>query len=154
MIKPFLTLLGALLSVGCADHALQHRGTESIAYQEQHRFELSFESDDKKIELDRIESIVNQFDLRKARFELSYPTQYEQQALSIVEFMYDMKIRPDWVSVFPKGEESPFVLTVYQWQSVIDQCKPITITKSNPQAGCTVEANRTIQLINPGSRVN
>ncbi|GAD88337.1 hypothetical protein VHA01S_004_01100 [Vibrio halioticoli NBRC 102217] len=149
-----LFVLSILLITGCADHALQHRGTETIAYQEQHKFELSFESAAQQVELKRIQAITNQFDEQQARYELYVPTQFHQQGEQIVQFLKSIKVRPDWIERHPQQQGESITLIISQWQSVVDYCRPLTITKPHPQAGCAAETNRTIQLVNPGTRVN
>ncbi|MPW35376.1 hypothetical protein [Vibrio sp. B1Z05] len=152
-MKPLLMLL-VLVIAGCADHALQHRGTETIAYQEQHKFELSFESSAQKIEFERIQDIVSQFDEKQARYELYVPTQLQKQGEQIVQFLKSIHVRPDWIESHSQQRGQSLTLIVSQWQSVVDYCRPLTIVKPHPQAGCAVETNRTIQLVNPGTRVN
>ncbi|MEZ9550995.1 hypothetical protein AB4347_10675 [Vibrio breoganii] len=150
-------LFALVLSIsvfGCADHALQDRGTQSLAYQEQHQFELSFETSEKQIEFSRVEAIVDQFDVQQARYELYVPEKYTEQGEQILEYMKSLNVRPDWIAQYNQQHGESIVLVVSQWQSVIDYCRPLTITKPHPQAGCSVETNRTIQLVNPGTRVN
>ncbi|MEZ9666851.1 hypothetical protein [Vibrio breoganii] len=153
-MKNLFALLLSITVLGCADHALQDRGTQSLAYQEKHQFELSFETSEKQIEFSRIEAIVEQFDVQQARYELYVPEEYTEQGEQILEYMMSLNVRPDWIAQYTQQQGESIVLVVSQWQSVIDYCRPLTITKPHPQAGCSVETNRTIQLVNPGTRVN
>ncbi|WP_261815599.1 hypothetical protein [Vibrio gallicus] len=144
-----------LLLIGCADHAVQDRGAEAIAYQEQHRFELSFESDDKRLETERIAAIVNQFDLSQARFDVYVPQSMQAQGKQLLSYLkQDLRLRPDWVTSHSLEQGEGITLQVSQWRSVIEKCQPLTISKPQPQAGCAVQTNNTIQLVNPGGRVN
>ncbi|CAM2792922.1 hypothetical protein [Vibrio rarus] len=154
MMRFITSVLAILLISGCADHALQNRGSESVAYQEQHRFEFSFHSQSEQFDLQQVNSLVEQFDLRKARFTVQYPSVYEKQASDLVGHLKEMKIRPDWITNEALDKGDSVVLIVSQWQSVIEYCKPVTITLAMPQAGCSVKTNHTIQLVNPGARVN
>ncbi|MEZ8968205.1 hypothetical protein BCS96_05335 [Vibrio breoganii] len=153
-MKKVIWIMLPLLLIGCADHAVQRQGTESVAYQEQHKFELSFESKEKKVEIARLEAIINQFDNKQARYDLYIPKQYQAQGTQVLDHMQSMKLRPDWVSSHIDEEGEALVLVVSQWSSVLDDCRPLTISKPQQQAGCAVETNRTIQLVNPGTRVN
>ncbi|MEZ9628484.1 hypothetical protein BCT86_04540 [Vibrio breoganii] len=153
-MRNLFALVLSILLLGCADHALQDRGTQSLAYQEQHQFALSFETVDKQIEFARLEGIVKQFDAQQARYELYIPKEYEEQGEQILEYIKSLNVRPDWIATYTQQQGKGIVLVVSQWQSVIDYCRPLTITKPHPQAGCSVETNRTIQLVNPGTRVN
>ncbi|MEZ9833065.1 hypothetical protein AB4341_05985 [Vibrio breoganii] len=153
-MRNLFVLLLSITVLGCADHALQDRGTQSLAYQEQHQFELSFETSEKQIEFSRVEAIVDQFDIQQARYELYVPEKYTEQGEQILEYMKSLNVRPDWIAQYNQQHGESIVLVVSQWQSVIDYCRPLTITKPHPQAGCSVETNRTIQLVNPGTRVN
>lgn len=143
------TLLGA-----CADHGVQHRGSESVSYQEIHRFDLSFESEEQKLEEQKLSDIVAQFDLEQAYFELVYPKEMAASSARLYNFLRDKHIRPERILQTPRESEQSLVLLISQWQSIIDYCQPLTITKMQSKAGCAVETNRTVHLINPGARVN
>ncbi|GEA49588.1 hypothetical protein VIN01S_03920 [Vibrio inusitatus NBRC 102082] len=153
-MRNLFALLLSISVVGCADHALQDRGTQSVAYQEKHQFELSFESTDKEIEFARIEAIIDQFDVKQARYQLYVPKEHAKQGEQILQYIKSLNVRPDWIVMHTQPQGESILLVVSQWQSVIDYCRPLTITKPHPQAGCSVETNRTIQLVNPGTRVN
>ncbi|GAM69372.1 hypothetical protein JCM19236_6615 [Vibrio sp. JCM 19236] len=147
-------LLMACVFLGaCADHAVQDRGGESVAYQEIHRFDLTFETDEQKLEELKLSDIVGQFDLQQAQFELVYPKEMAAKSAELYSFLRDMHIRPERISLAPNESEQGLVMLISQWQSVTDYCQPLTITKPFTKAGCSVETNRTIHLVNPGARV-
>ncbi|GAM73384.1 hypothetical protein JCM19241_2839 [Vibrio ishigakensis] len=153
-IKTVGVLAISLLLTACADHAVQNRGGESVAYQEVHRFDLTFETQEQKLEELKLEDIVSQFDLQQAQFELVYPREMTAKSAELYSFLRDLHIRPERISLVPAESEQGLVMLISQWQSVTDNCQPLTITKPLTKAGCSVETNRTIHLVNPGARVN
>lgn len=148
-----LIALCALLGA-CADRAVQDRGGESVAYQEVHRFELTFETDERKLEELKLSDIVSQFDIQQAQFELVYPKSMVSKSAELYSLLREMHIRPERISLTPSESEPGLTMLISQWQSVTDYCQPLTITKPFTKAGCSVENNRTIHLVNPGARVN
>lgn len=146
----FILIIAAFVA-GCADHAHQGKGAESIAYQERHQFALSLPHDDKRVEPDRILALVNQFDLQVATFELSYPKGLRVQANQIHTALLDQYIRPERIRHLVNNNlNEEILLVVSQWKMQVEQCQPYTVTKKHNHIGCWVESNRALQTVNPG----
>ncbi|GAM61483.1 hypothetical protein JCM19232_5784 [Vibrio ishigakensis] len=89
----------------------------------------------------------------KLNLSWSIQKRWQQKSAELYSFLRDMHIRPERISLAPNESEQGLVMLISQWQSVTDYCQPLTITKPFTKAGCSVETNRTIHLVNPGARV-
>ncbi|MGR5299059.1 hypothetical protein ACPV5U_26860 [Vibrio mediterranei] len=150
--KVVLTMITAIS--GCSDYALQHHGTQSIAYQEVHRFEFSFPSQHAAVDRDQLATIIAQFDASKAHYTLRIPHAYQQQGRIILKSLQQQRVPIDRIDVQTISQGKKIELLISQWRSITDYCRPLTIAKPQPQAGCAVETNRTLQLVNIDARVN
>ncbi|GEA60669.1 hypothetical protein [Vibrio comitans] len=148
----FFSLFIFVLS-GCADHAVNRMGSESVVYEEVHSFEISFNSKGEYLDIEEFNRIVTQFELQNAVFQLHYPRKYQKQINSVYESLLSFKVDPARISLESSEKKDVVTLTVLQWKTILNNCRPLTITNAHFQSGCTVQRNITSQIVNPNKIV-